>query len=518
MDLSKNSPVRTLLLIILLGAAVRLINIGQPLLEGASTRQVETAMIARNFYNGGFKLFYPQIDGFGENPGYVMQEFYVIPFIAALFYKIFGGVHELILRLISVFFYISATVIVYKLAAYLFNKRIGLISAFCFTVSPLSIYLGRAVHPEMAIVFFNTAAVYSFIKWTEKRNWFYALATAASFTMAVLLKIPDLYLIAPLLFIGLVYQDKNIFKERQFWLPLLMSFSVIAVFNLHQYLVRAAYPNPVMENFDPKIIFNYVRLYLTKQAFYKKIYEDLLTYTLTPIGFTIFILGLLMKIESKREWLFCVWLSAIGLFFLIMPAQCIQGYYQMHLLPAASIVIAKAAYYFSESEFYKNRFFRKKTFIFLFLSSLFLVVFRYSYAYYKVPENFRHVVETGKAVDLLTEKGSLVISSIENGPDLVYYSNRKGWPFMVNLEEKMKEDIAWGEDTRGRIYNSISYLEYLRSNGAEYFASASMEEFFGNKKFSGYMLKNYKTVKQTPHFIILDLKEKTNHKQGGEEK
>ncbi|KPK41828.1 MAG: hypothetical protein AMJ78_04455, partial [Omnitrophica WOR_2 bacterium SM23_29] len=356
--------------------------------------------------------------------------------------------------------------------------------------------------------FFNTAAIYSFLRWVEKRTLPYGIATAASFTMAVLLKVPNLYLVLPLLFIGLTSRGKGIFKNAQFWFLLVISFIIIGAFNLHQHLVRVAYPNAAMTNFDLNNILHYIKVYLLKPEFYKKVYEDLVSYTLTPVGATLLALGLLLKVEAKREWLFYIWISSIGIFFLLMPAQSIQGYYQAHLLPLACVVIGKVIYQFSESQFYRDRFFKKRISGLLFLSFALLIVFRYSYAYYRVPENFRYVVKTGKQIDCLTEKDALVISSIENGPDLVYYSNRKGWAFMVNMAERKAQEIEWGEDISGRIYDPIVCLENLRDRGAEYFASASIEEFLSNEEFSKYMLKNYKVIKETSHFIIFDIKEK----------
>lgn len=497
---------RLLTIIILFGALVRMINLTQPLLEGASTRQVETAMIARNFYNHGFKLFYPQVDWFGDDPGYLMQEFYIIPFIAALFYKLAGGVHEWFLRLISVFSYLIATVMVYKLASYYTNKKIGIISALCFTLSPLSVYLGRAVHPEMLMIFFNMSAVYFFSKYMDENKLCHGLLAALSFVFAVLLKVPNLYMLLPLAFIAYTRFGWNFLKQGRLWVLMIVSAVPIALFNYHQHLIRIAFPNPDMVNFKLEVIISSLRIYLTGKEFYKAVFDNLVTYTLTPVGFTLLAFGLLVKIENKRDLLFHVWILSAAAFFLLMPGQSWQGYYQMHLLPAACILIGKVIYQFSKSQFYKERFLEKRAFGFLFLFLIFLVVFRYSYAYYRIPENFKYVVETGKAMDQLAEKDALIIASIENGVDLVYYSNRRGWPFTIQLEEKRKHDIASGEDITGRIYDSIQYLEYLRGRGAEYFASASKEEFFSNNKFSVYMFKNYKVMRETPHFIIFDLK------------
>jgi hypothetical protein len=263
-----------------------------------------------------------------------------------------------------------------------------------------------------------------------------------------------------------------------------------------------------MVNFKLEVILNSIKAFLSSKWFYKTTYENLISYTLTPIGFTFFILGLMLKVERRRDLLFHLWILSVAIFFLIMPGQSWQGYYQMHLLPAACVIIAKVIYQFSESQFYRDSFLKKRITGTLFSLLALLVVFRYSYGYYKVPPNFQYVVETGKAIDQLTEKDALVIASIENGPDLVYYANRKGWPFMVHLEEKKKYDIASGEDITGRIYDPILYLENLRKAGAKYFASASLEEFLSYERFSKYMYEHYRIVKQTPHFIIFDIKEK----------
>lgn len=503
----KNNRI-VLIIIILIGICIRLINLTQPLLEGSSSRQITTAMIARNYYTRGFRLFYPQVEGYGDYPGYLMQEFYIIPFIAAIFYKILGGVHELVLRLISTFFYIMATFMIYKLTSYYFNKKIGIISSFCFTVSPISIYLGRAVHPEMAIAFFNITTIYLFSRWLYDDKRYYGIFAIIAFVLSILIKIPNLYLLLPLLFIAFIKFGFRFFKKFRLWFFLIASLIPILMFNYHQYLVRNTFSNPAMDNFKIEMILKYIRIYLTEKIFYKKIFDDLITYTLTPVGFTLFLISVMFKFKDKRLYVFYFWMLAVIIFFLIMPAQSIQGYYQMHFLPIACIFIAHFIYYLKEMDIYKYMLFNKNLVIVIFMSSVLIIVTRYVYPYYNVPENFHYVVETGRLIDKLIERDALLIASIENGADLLYYSNRKGWPFMIHSEERRKEDISINEDVREKIYDPIIYLEYLRSQRAKYFASASMDEFLSHKEFSGYMFKNYPIIKQTQNYIIFDIKEK----------
>src|SRR5436305_14486203 len=77
--------------------AVRLIAIDHPFTDTWSWRQSDVAAIARNYFQGGFHFARPQIDWAGDQPGYVGTEFPILPFVAALCYKIFG-VHECVGR------------------------------------------------------------------------------------------------------------------------------------------------------------------------------------------------------------------------------------------------------------------------------------------------------------------------------------------------------------------------------------------------------------------------------------
>jgi len=81
----------------ILALAARLMFINQPYVDHWSWRQSDVAGIARNFYDGGFRFAYPQIDWAGNATGYVGTEFPILPFVAAICYK-FAGIHEWIGR------------------------------------------------------------------------------------------------------------------------------------------------------------------------------------------------------------------------------------------------------------------------------------------------------------------------------------------------------------------------------------------------------------------------------------
>jgi uncharacterized membrane protein len=75
--------------ILLLGLVLRLLFITAPLLDAHRWRQIDTATMARYFYQDSLNPLYPQVN-WGGPEGYVESEFPLVPWIAALLYYAFG--------------------------------------------------------------------------------------------------------------------------------------------------------------------------------------------------------------------------------------------------------------------------------------------------------------------------------------------------------------------------------------------------------------------------------------------
>ena len=147
--------------VVLLGVALRLKGIHDPILDHPGWRQGDTASIARNFALLQYDIMRPQTTYDGPPPNYVELELQIVPFLAATLYKIFG-IHEVFGRLISICFSLGTVVVIGLFARWLFFSELaGLFAAFLFAVFPGSVYYGRTFTPDTAMVFFLTAAVYA---------------------------------------------------------------------------------------------------------------------------------------------------------------------------------------------------------------------------------------------------------------------------------------------------------------------------------------------------------------------
>ena len=150
-----------LLGIVLLATILRLYHIHDPILDHPNWRQGDTASIARNFAVLQYNIMYPQTNYDGPPPNYVELELQIVPFLAATLYKIFG-VHEIFGRLITLLFSVGTVAVVGYFGRWLFSSATAGIAAACFfAIFPGSIYYGRTFTPDIAMVFFLTAALYA---------------------------------------------------------------------------------------------------------------------------------------------------------------------------------------------------------------------------------------------------------------------------------------------------------------------------------------------------------------------
>ena len=86
--------------ILALGAALRLYHVTAPFLDAHAWRQLDTAAMARNFYEGPFFPLDPRVD-WGGRSGYLEAEFPLVPAVIAVLYRLFG-LHEILGRLLVI--------------------------------------------------------------------------------------------------------------------------------------------------------------------------------------------------------------------------------------------------------------------------------------------------------------------------------------------------------------------------------------------------------------------------------
>src|SRR5262245_13853990 len=164
-------------LLAILGLALRFIHLGADLWEKHSWRQADVAMISSNFYRNGFDILHPQVNWAGTLPGYVGTEFPLVSLLTALLYVLFG--EQIFLgRLISIAFFALSIPLFYLLVRRYFGQQTASFALFFYVVSPLSTFYTRNLMPESAMLCFSIASLYFFSSWMDTdKNGKFILAT-----------------------------------------------------------------------------------------------------------------------------------------------------------------------------------------------------------------------------------------------------------------------------------------------------------------------------------------------------
>ncbi|MAF20098.1 MAG: hypothetical protein CMI55_00255 [Parcubacteria group bacterium] len=473
---------KVFLVLLFLSVAIRLVNINMPILEGTATRQIQTAMIARNFYTNGFNFFYPQVDFLGPGPGYLVLEFPLMNLIAAVFYVLCGGVHEWIGRLISISFFAGSVIFLFNLVRKLFEERTALITIVIYSISPLGLIYSRAFMPDFEMLFFFIGALYFMYLWSvgDKDRFFWVSALFAM--MALLTKIQSFCICIPLL--AMIWQRQRLsflFKVRS-WAYLLIVLIPVILWYIHAGSVHKVDSEYGAHAF--KISYWLRPSLLISPKYLIKVFELGWMPMLTPVGFTLFLFGLFLKTESKQGTILWSWLAGTVVYMIVFCTHIDELYYNLFFLPIMSIFAAITIvwiwqYASKEMIFLHNRFA-------LIMCIIFLIVLigRYAGYAYTVPRGYRHIPVLAKTIEQMTDKKDLIVTSLPDGHATHYYSHRKGWSLGLpgNDPEKTKKAIARIED--------------LRQRGAKYFVSVCEDFLMQSTDFRQYMQRRYRVVKE----------------------
>lgn len=487
--------------IVALNFGLHLIGISQPLVDSQNWRQADTAAIARNFYGEGMDILYPKVDWRGRTEGYVESEFPLYPWLVALLYKLSGGVWEGWGRLLSGLFSALTVVPLFLLGSELYGRMAGLFSALIFTLSPLETFYGRAFMPEAMMLFFSVLGILGFLRWIEGGSWGWLVCSALSTSLAILIKLPALYLGVPLLFLSYVKFGRRTWTSPKLWLfallvlvpPLLWYVHAHRLF-LTTHLTFGVLPpygyskfGTLGLRFDPE--------------FYATLTERFFGVLLTPLGGVLAIVGLLLTESSDLQRLPKWWLLALGTYVLVAAeGNRALDYYQLPLLPPCAISAGRAVEGLLRRDLLEGTALKGKvglTGVLLF-SVMGFMSYAYSHPLYTAGfyhDYFRAGYEIGREVQRRTPQDALVatIDLDENrrapyraqNPVLLYYSSRKGWH--MTPEEATPERV-----------------EELRRMGARYLI-APIGELLRRPKLWRHLKERYPLLARNEQFMVVQL-------------
>ena len=166
-------------------------------------------MMAQNFYQTSWNIFYPEVNWVGPGPGYQGREFQTITYITALFYLLFGQ-HDWIGRCVAVAFGLLGIFALHQLLRRLWGKHLAIMAAALMAFFPGVIRLERSFLPDPAMVALIVTSFWMLVLYLQTDRRRYLVLAALIGTLGALTKIPGMIVGLPM-----VYAAVSILKNRR---------------------------------------------------------------------------------------------------------------------------------------------------------------------------------------------------------------------------------------------------------------------------------------------------------------
>jgi hypothetical protein len=410
------------LAVLILSVALRLHHVGKPLSDHHSWRQTQTAMIAANLYRDGFNLWSPRVDFYCtevcSESGLLVLEFPLYNALVAVLYKVFG-LREFAGRLVSIIFSTLAALLLYRLAKRILGPDAALVAAAFFVVSPISVFYGRAFMPESLMLCAGIGALLYFHDWLQDERWSTFGVAVTCALIAFLVKPPMIHIGIPMTYMAWAKHGRALFRKKAPALFLMLCLVPSTIWLYH---------SATSPNLDMGWLLSDINL-LRDKNLYRIMWERLGREVLTSVGRALFIFGLLVGLRRAQERVLDVWLGATVLYVLAFgTGNIVHDYYQLPLVPIASIYIGKAIAYLPQLPL--------RRFIWLPLTALLIVAagaesWRIAKPWYgedipglyQFAETVKRTVPEGPPIMV----SSSYVSFAPWDPRLLYAFDRKGW-------------------------------------------------------------------------------------------
>jgi len=479
-----------------------------PDLNNTVWKEIDYLEISRNYTLNHFKFWEPTISWPAEGPRVTAMEFPIIPYIAAIFYKI-AGINVLTARMITLVFFIILSLYLYKLVfLQTQNRWLAYLAMVISFYLPLNFIFGRILFSEPAIVSLIVVSIYHMLKWTKTDSNKYFTYSFVIAGLCFLLKPTAMYVLVPLFYLYITkVKSFNILAYRRFAVGI--SLSIIPAFLWYYYVYRLTLNSiDVFGIFGGHDKFQTVAMLLSRNWWIKIIYRFIELFGGTHI-LIVCIIGVIAGIFKRENWLFhIILLSNVAFLFIVAEGNLDAPYRQFAFIASASYFISYGIKELYDIIYkgYSRLFSNQKLFPIIrkdigFTLIVLLVIFVFTTGFIKTHPDKDYIGHprvydlANKVNQIKKDSSKLVVAgnySAHKGgndlsPVLYYYTNLQGWSL---------EKDNW----------NFEQIEKAKEKGADLFIGMNIftpeaSDFIRN------VSNKYKVLMKTTNYTICDLKQ-----------
>ena len=522
----KTLSLKKIALILFLSASVLGIQLGRierPYFGHFASYQIVSAFIARNMLKEHFtQLLLPKTDFMiGKKQSLPLNQYPIHSLLAALGAHYFGGSLEFWGRFQAILFNIASIILTGLIAGLLFTSGVGWIAAVLMSLSPYSLIYGQMFMSESSGLFFLLLSLYILLRALYKNrdfNFLKLFIAGICFSLVLVGRIHFLMLLP--VFWVIFYFSSQPFRQRFSSTFLFSFFALILPFAwfVYTYFVSIhadnVHSNLFLQLSGRRLADLY---YLRDLNYYHHVFDIFVEKMLTPLVFPFLPIGLfLLGTKGKTTYiLMSGLLSGTSIVVLIPQKVMAHEFYLYGTLPFYIMIAANGVFKLFEA----FPVFKRPSVIAFFLMLYLIVSARYFvHPIYKFPEEKNELIPMAQAIREKTQPGDWLVIASRGFSELRYYVDRPSWdisfpaigtklayyfkdPRFSNVDHEKLNQLEQA------MYDPISWLEYLKMEGAAYLVVPNERELDGVPEFRIYLDQHYPKLPLTQHSLLFKLTE-----------
>lgn len=246
-----------LIILFVLGFAIRMVDLTDPPLDFHPTRQLRSAIIARSLYYRSL----PETDDWhrqvavSQYTGEGIIEPLVMETIVATTYRVIGSDPVWVARIYSSLFWVIGGLGIYFLTSAMTSPDGGVLATAYYLFIPFGIIASRSFQPDPLMVMLIVFALWAVYYWYRKPSWKTAilagvLAGLAMFVKAVAL-FPILFAFAAFFLVSKGF--KNAIKDPQIWLIAGLSILPMIAYTVYGVYIMGSMESQFLGRFFPEM-------------------------------------------------------------------------------------------------------------------------------------------------------------------------------------------------------------------------------------------------------------------------
>ena len=191
------------LAVILLAAAVlRFQDIAQPLNDMFSWREASTAMMADNFRERSWNIFYPEVSWTGPGPSYQGREFQIVSYLTAILHLVFGW-HDWMGRAVAAAFGVWSVFAMHRLTERIWGMAHAHAAALTLAIMPGAVAIESSFLPDPAMLALTLTGFWLLLCYLREGPLRLPVLAAVLTGLGIMAKLPGIAVLFPMGFAAL---------------------------------------------------------------------------------------------------------------------------------------------------------------------------------------------------------------------------------------------------------------------------------------------------------------------------